>query len=140
MAGAPLAVSAGEGRVGWATRGDLAEAAAVVLAGSGHENSIYELSGPPATYEQLASTLGDVLDRDVKVLQVDDNAYGEILQSVGVPDFIVPMLVGFQRSIREGELDVPHSDLPRLLGRPLTSLKEGLSRIVTELEHSSESR
>ena len=40
--GAPWAVASGEGKVGWAPRRDYAEAAANVLAGTGHENKVYE--------------------------------------------------------------------------------------------------
>ncbi|MCW2875149.1 MAG: putative oxidoreductase, partial [Streptomyces oryziradicis] len=40
--------SAGEGRVGSASRADYAAAAAAVLTGEGHENKAYELSGDSA--------------------------------------------------------------------------------------------
>lgn len=45
MAGAPWITSAGEGKIGWVYRPDLAEAAANVLVADGHENKIYELFG-----------------------------------------------------------------------------------------------
>jgi NAD(P)H dehydrogenase (quinone) len=36
--------NAGKGKIGIAFRNDFADAAAAVLAGEGHENTIYELS------------------------------------------------------------------------------------------------
>ena len=57
-AGAPWVTSAGNGKVGWALQQDYAEAAAAVLSGNGHENTIYELSGKSLTQEELASALG----------------------------------------------------------------------------------
>ena len=44
-AGAPWVTSAGTGKVGWALQQEYAEAAATVLVGNGHENTVYELSG-----------------------------------------------------------------------------------------------
>lgn len=130
LAGAPWVTSAGNGKVGWAMRLDYAEAIANVMAGSGHENTIYELSGKLLTQEQLASALGAVLDKNVPVQQVDDAAYADIMKAAGVPDFVIPILAGIQQGIREGTLEVENSDLEQLLGRPVTSINEALSQVV----------
>jgi NAD(P)H dehydrogenase (quinone) len=132
LAGAPWVTSAGDGRVGWAPREDYAEAAAAVLAGSGHENTIYELSGQPLTQGEFAAALGAVLGQEVPVQQVDDATYGEIMKGAGVPDFVIPMLVAIQADIRKGSLDVASSDFEKLLGRPATPLAEALPKLVAE--------
>ena len=67
LAGAPWVTSAGKGKVGWALQQDYAEAAAAVLSGNGHENTVYELSGKLLTQEELASALGNVLGKEVPV-------------------------------------------------------------------------
>ncbi len=133
LAGAPWLTAAGNGKVGWALQQDYAEAAAAVLLGSGHENSVYELSGKPLTQEELAAALGEVLQKDVPVQQVDDATYAEIMGKAGVPDFVVPILVEIQRAIRAGALDLPRSDFEALLGRPLTPLNQSLRQIVSGL-------
>lgn len=132
LAGAPWITSAGNGRVGWALREDYAEAAAAVLAGTGHENTVYELSGKPATQAELAAALGAVLGREVPVQQVDDAAYAEIMKGAGVPDFVIPMLVAIQADIRNGTLDVESGDFEKLLSRPATPLAEALPKLVAE--------
>lgn len=134
LAGAPLVTSAGDGKVGWATRGDYAQAAAAVLAGNGHENKIYELSGPMLTHDELAQQIGEVLGREVPVQHVDDAAYAEAMRGAGVPEPVVPFLVSIQSAIREGALDVPSSDLEALLGRPVTPIGDAISDIVKELQ------
>ncbi|PZE19633.1 SDR family oxidoreductase [Paenibacillus xerothermodurans] len=130
MAGAPWVTSAGSGKVGWALRQDYAEAAAAVLAGDGHENTIYELSGKPLTQEELAFALGMVLGKEVTVQQVDDASYADIMREAGVPDFVVPILVDIQQAIREGALEVESNDFEKLLGRPVTPITEALTQIV----------
>lgn len=133
MAGAPWVTSAGSGKVGWALQQDYAEAAAAVLTGSGHENKIYELSGKLLTQEELASALGAVLGKEVPVQQVDDAAYAEIMKGAGVPDFVIPMLVGIQEGIRSGALEVESGDFEKLLDRPLAPIQEALGQIVRSL-------
>jgi NAD(P)H dehydrogenase (quinone) len=130
LAGAPWVTSAGKGKVGWALQQDYAEAAAKVLTGNGHENTIYELSGKMLTQEELASALGAVLGKNVPVQQVDDAAYADIMKAAGVPDFVIPILVGIQQGIREGTLEVESSDFENLIGRPVTPINEALSQLV----------
>lgn len=133
LAGAPWVTSAGSGKVGWASQQDYAEAAAAVLSGKGHENTIYELSGKPLTQEELASTVGKVLGKEVPVQQVDDATYAEIMKNAGVPDFVIPMLVSIQQGIREGYLEIQSDDFEKVLGRPLTSLDDALRQLVRTL-------
>lgn len=135
LAGAPWVTSAGNGKVGWALQQDYAEAAAAVLSGNGHENMIYELSGKLLTQEELVSALANVLGKEVPVKQVDDAAYADIMKGAGVPEFLLPLLVDIQKSIREDTLAIESNDFEKLLGRPVTSIKEGLTQIVNGLSN-----
>lgn len=133
LSGAPWVTSAGNGKVGWALQQDYAAAAAAVLTGDGHENTIYELSGKLLTQEEMASALGAVLGKGVQVQQVDDAAYADIMKAAGVPDFVIPMLVGIQQGIREGTLEVASNDFEKVLGHPLKSTQEALSQLVKRI-------
>ncbi|MFE7062959.1 SDR family oxidoreductase [Sutcliffiella sp. NPDC057660] len=133
MAGAPWVTSAGTGKIGWALQQDYAEAAASVLAGNGHENTVYELSGKLLTQEEFAAALGTVLGKEVAVQQVDDETYAEIMKGAGVPEFLLPFLVTIQQGIREGELEVESNDFEKLLGRPATPVNEALSQLVNQI-------
>lgn len=133
MAGAPIRTSAGKGRIGWALRADYAQAAAAVLAGSGHENAIYELSGPLASYDDFAGALGQVLGHQVPVEHVDDAAFGESLTNAGLPDFLVPIIVEYASKIRAGALAVESDDFQKLLGRPATPLRAAFQTLVAQL-------
>ena len=134
LAGAPWVTSAGSGKVGWAPRRDYAEAAAAVLTGDGHANAIYELSGKPMTQEELVATLSGVLGREVPVLQVDDAGYADIMKKAGVPEPVVPFLVAIQQDIRKGTLDIESNDFAKLLGRPVTPIREALRTMVTDIQ------
>lgn len=129
-AGAPWLTSAEDGKVGWATRGDYAEAAAAVLAGESRESVIYELSGTPLTQAELAAVVGEVLGQEVAVQQVDDTAYAKIMAGAGVPEAALPIVVAIQAAIRDGALNIESGDLVKLLNRPLTPLSEGVRALL----------
>lgn len=129
-AGAPWVTSAQNGKVGWTLRREYAEAAANVLVQEGHENKIYEFSSKPQSQEDLASAVGKVLGKAVPVLQVSDDAYGDGLKSAGLPEFVIELLKGIQKAIREGALDVESSDLEKLLGRPTLSFEAAVAEVA----------
>jgi NAD(P)H dehydrogenase (quinone) len=133
LVGAPFVTSAGSGKVGWTLQQDYAEAAAAVLSGNGHENTTYELSGPLMTHEELANALGTVLGKEVAFQHVSFDTYADIMKGAGVPDFIIPMLVGIQQGILEGALEIDSNDFEKLLGRPKTPINVALSQIVSDL-------
>ncbi|UOE95177.1 SDR family oxidoreductase [Alkalihalobacillus sp. LMS39] len=130
LAGAPWVTSAGSGKVGGALQQEYAEAAAAVVANDGHENTIYELSGKLKAQEEMASALGTVLGKEVLIQQVDDATYAEIMKKAGVPDFVIPILVGIQQGIRVRAFEVESNDFDKLIGRPLTPTNEALSQLV----------
>lgn len=134
LAGAPWVTSAESGKVGWALQQEYAEAAAAVLAGEGHENTVYELSGKPLTQAELVTALGDVLGKEVPLQQVDDEQYADIMKQAGVPEFALPIVVGIQQGIREGQLEIESLDFEKLLGRPLTPIAKALDQIVSGLK------
>lgn len=55
------------------------------------------------------------------------------MKGAGVPDFVIPLLVDIQKSIREGTLEVESNDFEKLLGRPVTPIKEALTQIVNDI-------
>ncbi len=133
MAGAPWLTAVGNGKVGWVTRQDLAEATANVLTGEGHENTIYELSGKLMTVQELTSALGDVIGKEVPVQQVDDITYADIMKGTGVPEAYISTLVNTQKGIRDGGLEVESNDLEKLLHHSVASIKESLRQIVNQI-------
>lgn len=133
IAGAPWTTAAGDGKVGWALQADYAAAAAAVLIGKGHENKTYELSGPLLTQEELATLLGEVLGHEVAVNHVDSETYAATMKEAGIPDFVLPILVGIEESIRNGSLAVESNDFEHVLGRPIIGTQDALRILVRDL-------
>jgi NAD(P)H dehydrogenase (quinone) len=126
-----LLSSVGDGRVASATRQDFAEAIAAVVTSEGHRGQTYELSGDVAwSYDDLAAALGEVLGRDVVHRALSAEQHLQALLDAGVPEPMAQMAVGVDAGIRAGAFAFTNGDLARLLGRPTTTLVEGLRPLV----------
>lgn len=121
---------AGDGKAAYALRDDLAEAAAIVLLGSDHENKEYGMNNSESySFGDVAQTLSAITGKEVGYYSPSVEEYTKVLSQAGVPDVYIGMFVGFGESIKQGELEGEKSDLEALLGRKPTTLKEYLTSV-----------
>ncbi len=108
--------AAGQGRIAYVARRDVARAAAAALAGA-PANRALDISGPQLhTVEQIAALAGAVFDRPIKVVQVDAITLARQLSAQGVPDFYVPMAVMTDLNQAAGHFDVRSDAVEDLTG------------------------
>jgi NAD(P)H dehydrogenase (quinone) len=120
-----LAMNAADGKVAMATRGDLAEAAAVVLAEDGHAGKSYALTGPELLgYADIAAIISEVHGKPVAYAALDDDTMLGIYRQIGLPEFLAVALANNGRALAQGDYEVLGDDLGRLLGREPTSVRE----------------
>ncbi len=118
---------AGEGKVAFALRGEMAEAAANVLTGEGHENKVYHVSNSQAvSFGEIAAILSSLTGRQVPYLNPSTATYIDALAGAGVPKESAGVFAGIGEAIKQGELAPPTAHLETLLGRKPTSIKEFL--------------
>lgn len=134
LAGAPWVTAARDGKVGWALQDDYAEAIANVLMADDFEQDIFELSGPLHTQAELVEALSEVLGREVTLQEVSADAYADVMRGAGVPEGVIPIVVGIQDSIRNGSLEVESNDFELVLGRPVTPIQEALEELVQQIQ------
>ncbi|WP_225049247.1 NAD(P)H-binding protein [Lacticaseibacillus kribbianus] len=126
-AGKPFVYAGGAGLVGWALEKEYAEAAARVLA-SAEPRAIYEFSGAPRTYADLAAAVpGDFPVRDLTAAE-----YAAGLTQAGMSEANVAVMGMLQGLIRDNQLAGTTDDLPEVLGRPLTPLAEAVQDVLGE--------
>jgi NAD(P)H dehydrogenase (quinone) len=83
---------AGDGRVPFATRADLAEAIVNVLTTTGHANQVYPLTNSTTyTFADVAAYLQELSGREVAYVSPSPEAFVSTLQSYGVPEPIIQM-------------------------------------------------
>jgi NAD(P)H dehydrogenase (quinone) len=122
-----ILTSAGEGRVASATRDDFAAGAAAVLLGGDHDGRVYELSGDVAwSFDELAEAATELLGTPVVAQQVSFDEHRAILVGVGLDEGTAGFVATLDADIARGDLADATSDLRTLIGRPTTTLVEGL--------------
>jgi NAD(P)H dehydrogenase (quinone) len=115
--------NAGEGKISSAARADFAEAAAVVLAGKGHEGKTYELAGDEAyTLAELAAEISSQIGKTIPYNNLTETQYADILKSFGLPDGLAKMLANSDTGASKGGLFDDSHTLSTLIGRPTTPL------------------
>jgi NAD(P)H dehydrogenase (quinone) len=127
--------NSGDGGFSYVTRDDCAAAAAAVLAGDGHENKPYDITGPEAlTGYDVAKLASEISGKEVVPVSVDDDTLVSILvEHAGLPEFIAQFVASFGKAAREGQLGLVSDDFEKLTGRPArafrTLLDAGAGRV-----------
>lgn len=123
--------SAGEGRMASAARGDLAEAAALILTRDDQAGKTYDLTGDTAwTLSELAAEAAAQSGSPLTYTDLPADEYRKALSQAGLPDHIVELIVDADVAIAGGTLDYVTSDLSTLLGRPTTPMSVSVTEAL----------
>jgi NAD(P)H dehydrogenase (quinone) len=133
---------AGKGKAAWVTRDDIADVAAAVLTGKGHEGWIYDVTGPEALpMAETAAKISAACGRKVVYIeQTPEEAkkarnfsgldmFEAMLRSLtghGLSDDEIDMWLTHYTQIAAGALDVVSDTVPKLTGHRAQSLAEYL--------------
>lgn len=119
--------SAGDGRISYGARDDLAAAIAAGLASGADDSKTYTLTGPKAyTVDEVAALVTEVTGKPIQVIQLSDEALTEGMKSAGLPEPIARLLVSFDAATRVGGLGMVTDSVEKLSGRKSVSLKQFL--------------
>jgi NAD(P)H dehydrogenase (quinone) len=119
--------SAGDGRISYCARDDMAAAIAGGLASSARESKTYTLTGPKAyTVAEVAALVTEVTGKPIEVVQLSDEALTEGMKAAGLPEAIARLLVSFDAATRIGGLGMVTDSVEELSGRKSVSLKQFL--------------
>jgi NAD(P)H dehydrogenase (quinone) len=132
-------MSAGDGRIAFASKRDCVASAAAVLTSPGHEGAVYEITGPELyTFRQAAALASELGGRPIEYVTVSDEEKLAIFDAAGIPrEYIDGManddgtgiwgsdeMVSYERAIREGYFSICSHHVQLLTGRPARSLRE----------------
>jgi NAD(P)H dehydrogenase (quinone) len=120
---------AGEGRVAWVARDDVADVAAAVLTGEGHDDRTYDVTGPEAlTMRETAAQLAAATGRPARYVPETLEEARASRAPTGAPDWEIEGWVTSYAAIATGELDVVSDAVARVAGHAPLSLAEVLRR------------
>ncbi len=123
-----------DGKVSWTAHADLAEAAAIILAGEHtFDGPTPPLTGPEALdLADFAVIASDLLSDPVVRTLLEDDALRGRLVGRGVPATAVEIVLGFYAASRKGEFSALDPTLERLLGRPPTRMRDVVEAAVSQ--------
>ncbi|MFA9213192.1 MAG: SDR family oxidoreductase [Candidatus Methylacidiphilales bacterium] len=122
-----------DGMAAYATKSNMAEAAANILTGIGHENKKYIIANTENySMDDAAEILSEIKGEEVEYASPTNKDYVEALVNAGFPQQMANSLVGFCEAIKQGEFETETTDLEVLLGRKPTSLNEYFETIYSK--------
>ena len=123
FASGTLYTSAGEGRLSHVSHADVARSAAAALS-KPSTNEILTLTGPELlTTKQIAALASEVTGKPLAVVDLSDEQLAGGMKAAGVPEVMIPMLVSFDTTTREGGFNILTDDVENLTGRKAETLR-----------------
>jgi NAD(P)H dehydrogenase (quinone) len=119
--------AAGEGKFAFASRSDLAEAAAIALVG-GYDGQTLELAGDEAlTMAEYCAILSDASGKPVAYVDMPQQAYQDALVGAGLPEMFAAFLSSTDAFAAQNALHDDSGTLSNMLGRPTTPMAKILA-------------
>ena len=126
--------SAGDGRVSYGARDDLAAAIAAGLASDDATSRTYTLTGPEAfSTAEVAELASAILGKPIDVVQLTDEQLAAGLRQAGLPEPVVTMVVSIDANTRGGHIGMVTDAVETLSGRKSRTLKAFLESSKTAL-------
>ncbi|KAA6438918.1 SDR family oxidoreductase [Dyadobacter flavalbus] len=124
---AEILFPAGEGKIAFVKRTELAAATAALLTSEGHENREYTLSGSEAySFHDIAREFSALAGRPIVYKDSELAPYTAQKVAAGFPEVVASFLAQWGAATKHGMLVGTHDTVGHLLGRKTTSLREYL--------------
>lgn len=123
---------AGDGKISYVTRRDLARATARILTETGNEGKAYALTGPKAYgHAELAAMLSEATGRTITYEDISPESYKAQLEAAGTPAPLVAFMTGAAATVKAGLLAEVSFTIGDLTGIPA---EDGLEFIKREIQ------
>jgi NAD(P)H dehydrogenase (quinone) len=129
--------SSGPGREAMVWREDCVACAVAVLTGVGHEDQVYNITGPNReTLEEVCAMMAEISGRPISFTHTDDDGMYAMFDAMGIPREPVDDqtiagipwnsddMVTFEAAIRGGWLDIISDDVEKLTGQKPRSVRQ----------------
>ena len=118
-----ILLPAGDGKVPYALREEMAEGLAQLLVQEGHRNKIYHFTGSHAySYHDIANALSELTHGNMHYQNIAEDAYRNLLKDINMPEFLIYLTQGTLYDIKQHQYEIKSVDLEQLLGRKTQDL------------------
>jgi NAD(P)H dehydrogenase (quinone) len=116
-----------EGPVSWTSRGDAAEAAAIILAGGGYDGPVTITASDAPTFEDIAGIASEVTGRAVRFELLDPEDWISARTAAGSPGFPPRLLLGMYQAAAGGFFAGTDPLLRTLIGHEPQTVRDYLT-------------
>ena len=120
---------AGNGKIAFTLRNEMAEVAANILNSEGHKNKIYDVSGKGISFLEIAAMIYHITNKYITYVSPDIETFIKTAIGSGIPKEYAKMIGGFSLAAQQGELAGVNSKMEMLLERKPTSVEDFLLKI-----------
>ena len=120
---------AGNGKIAFTLRSEMAEVAANILSSEGHKNKIYDISNKGVSFLEIASMIHHITNKNITYVSPDIDTFIKTAIDSGTPKEYAKILGGFAMAAQQGELEGENSPIEKLLGRKPTSVEGVLEKM-----------
>lgn len=119
--------NAGSGRTAYISRVDCAAVAVGTLLQDGHENVVYDVTGPELhTQEEIAALIAETTGRPIETVEVSDEERIADFIEAGYSEYSAGSAASWGTAIRVGALDARSSVVEDVTARPGRTVREVL--------------
>jgi len=125
--------SAGNAKINFASRIDMAEANAIVLSNpSYHQNKIYNITASAAyTFKDIAVMLSAIVNQTIGYIDIPLEDLKNGMLQHGLPEDVADMMTSIAASMKAGEFDYADNTLENLIGHKPLELKDFLKAVYS---------
>lgn len=120
---------AGNGKIRFALRSEMAETAAKVLISNEHKNKTYSVSGDSYSFSEIAEYISQITGKNITYLSPSLDTFLNTVIDQGMSKRCAKMIGGFAAATRHGEFESDDSQMEKLLGRKALTVKQFLEEI-----------
>lgn len=126
--------NAGDGRTAYVSRVDCARVAAGTLVQDGHENVLYDVTGPELhSQAQIAALIAETTGRPIETVEVSDEERIADFMEAGYDEYSAGSAASWGTAIRVGALDALSPVVEEVTGQPARTVREVLAEHRDEL-------
>ncbi|MCO6187233.1 SDR family oxidoreductase [Rhizobium sp. L1K21] len=115
------------GRLAYIAHVDCAAALAAALASDNTSSEVLTMTGPQSlSYAEIAALASEATGKPIEVINLTDDQLAEGMKAAGVPEFMLPFMLGIEANVREGHFDLVTDDFEKLTGKKPSPLKDFL--------------
>lgn len=122
----------GEGKLGMIDIRDIADACVSLIVNGGHENKIYNPTGPASiTFSEVAKMIAEGIESPVNYIAVPLEAVGDAIRKAGWGEWSAQMMMDYSKAYSNGWGDFINNDIETITGKKPRSFQNFFNEVMS---------